>query len=112
MLPRAARWLLTVALLLVPTFVVVFGMTWRRVPVEGAKLHGNIDVGVDLLGDRHDLLWVAFAATVIATGNLGLASWLRVKQPVAAMFLLASTVLLLGGLAGGLLFISSLNRGP
>lgn len=104
----ASLFLLAEAVLAV-IFVASFIALWRTVPTDSVKLHGNIDTGVDLLGRRVELAWVAATAALVTLGNGGLALWLRSREPVAALFLLGSTAPLLAGLTGALLFISFLN---
>lgn len=107
---RPLRLVLIADGLLALLFLALLTVAWRTLPADGVKLHGNIDTGVDLLGRRVELLWVAVAAALIVLGNGGLAAWLRTRQPAAAAFLLGSTVPLLIGFVGVLLFVLSLNR--
>lgn len=87
-------------------------LVWRAVPVEGVKLHGNIDTGIDLLGSRSDIVWIAFTGAGAALGNGALALWLRKRERLASLFLLGTTVLVLLGFSGTLWFIFLLNQTP
>lgn len=109
-LPKTARVTLAVIGLLIGALAVSTIIIWRRLPVEGVKLHGNIDVGIDLLGTRNDALWVFMSAVVIVVANLGLAVWLQTRETLAAVFLLGTTIPLLVGLTGALWFIFLLNQ--
>lgn len=103
------RLLVFIHAVLALAFVVAFLLVWRGLPVENVKLHGNVDTGVDLLGMRRELFWVAATATLVTAGNAGLAAWLKAREPVAALFLLSVNVPLLAGLLGALVFIYFLN---
>lgn len=109
-LQEPVRGLLAAQGILAALVALALALVWRAVPPEGVKLHGTIDTGVDLLGSRRDLLWIFTLAVGILGGNAWLASWIRRREPVAALFLLSSTVPLLCGLLGALLFIFLLNR--
>lgn len=85
-------------------------LVWRAVPTEGVKLHGNIDTGIDLLGSRSDVVWIAFTGVGAALGNGALALWLRKRERLASLFLLGTTGLVLLGFSGALWFIFLLNR--
>lgn len=108
--PRPVRLLVLAQGALALAFLVTLLVVWRGLPAESVKLHGNIDTGVDLLGRRPELLWLLSVAVAITAGNAGLAAWLKRREPVAALFLLAATVPLLAGLTGALVFIALLNR--
>lgn len=105
------RFLLTGDALLYVVFLLGFILTWRMFPAEGVKLHGNIDTGVDLFGDRRELLWLTALATAVAFGNPLLALWARTRDRAAATFLIGSTLPLLAGFLGALVFLFKLNRG-
>lgn len=107
--PRPVRILLLASATFTIVWVIAFVAVWRSLPVDGVKLHGNIDTGVDLLGNRGDLLWVAAAAGFVVGVNGALAVWLRHREPVAALFLLGAVPALLGGLLGALQFVYHLN---
>lgn len=107
---KPVRLLLAVQGFLAVLVALALARVWRAVPPEGVKLHGTIDQGVDLIGSRRDLLWILALAVGIVGGNAWLSFWLRRREPVAALFLLGSTVPLLGALLGALLFIFLLNR--
>lgn len=83
---------------------------WRQLPAEGVKLHGNIDVGIDLLGTRNDVLLILGGALVVVIANLVLAAWLQNREKLAAQFLLGTTVIFLAGINGALWFIFFLNQ--
>jgi hypothetical protein len=106
---KPLRVFLLVELALFIFFTVSSYLVWRSVPAEGVKLHGNIDTGVDLLGARSDILWIAAAGTAVTLGNMVLALVLRNREWLASYFLLGTTVLLLLGFSGALWFISLLN---
>lgn len=108
-LPKPVRLLLILEAVLLFAFAVLFTYAWRQLPPEGVKLHGNIDTGVDLLGRKVELVWVAALAALVTVGNSGLAAWLKSRDPAAALFLFGSTLPLLAGFAGALLFILRLN---
>lgn len=108
-LPREVRILLLASATLAVLWVTAFIVLWRFLPVEGVKLHGNIDTGVDLLGTRADLLWIAATTGLFVGVNSALAAWLRHREPVAALFLLGTVPVLLVGLLGALFFVYHLN---
>lgn len=83
---------------------------WRSLPEEGVKLHGNIDTGVDLLGTRQDLLWIAVLGAVVYLGNGALAWLVSPREHAAAVFLVASTIPVLLLLIGAVLFLARLNQ--
>lgn len=100
-------------LLLELSLFVLFGASaafvWRAVPLEGVKLHGNVDTGIDLLGSRSDILWIAVAGSTMASWNMILALVLRNRERLASLFLLGTTVPVLLGFSGALWFIFLLN---
>lgn len=108
-LPRPVRLLLWAIVILTAVWIMAFTVLWRSLPVGGVKLHGNIDTGVDLLGNRADLLWIAAAAGFLVGVNSALAAWLRYREPLAALFLLSAIPALLVGLMGALRFVYLLN---
>lgn len=83
---------------------------WLKLPAEGVKLHGTVDVGVDLLGGKNDLVWLAGLALVIYAGNNLLALFLRKREQVASLYLLISTGLIMVLLIGTVVFLASLNK--
>lgn len=91
-------------------FLLAFFTTWHTLPPEGVKLHGNIDTGVDLFGSRTDLFWLLAAGGGMAVLNIAGSVWLKRREPVAALFLLGMTPVVLLGLLGALLFIYLLNK--
>lgn len=108
-LPRPVRVLCMASAALALTWAIAFSVVWRSLPADGVKLHGNIDTGVDLLGTRGDLLWIAAAAGLFVVANGTLAAWLRYREPVAALFLLGAVPVLLMSLLGALFFVYHLN---
>jgi len=107
--PKPVRLLALCAVILSALFGVGFFALWRTLPLEGVKLHANIDTGVDLLGTRAEFQWLAGIATTMVIGNTLLAVRLRSSQPAAAVMFLAATVPILIGFLGVLLFIARLN---
>lgn len=106
---RPLRALLLAELALFTFFAVSATLVWRSVPTEGVKLHGNIDTGIDLSGNRSDILWIAAAGTLLTLGNAALALALRNHEWLASLFLLGTTVPVLLGFSGALWFIFFLN---
>ena len=107
--PKPIRLLALCTVLLFALFGAGFFSLWRTLPVEGIKLHANIDTGVDLLGTRAEFGWLAGIAVTMVVGNTLLAARLRSSQPAAAVMFLAATALILIGFLGVLLFIARLN---
>ena len=108
--PRAARMLLSGGGILFLMFLV--GLAWlsRSLPEEGIKLHANVDTGVDMLGTRQDLLWIAVLGTAVFVGNSVLAWILAPREHAAMFFLLGATIPVLLLLLGSLVFLAGLNR--
>lgn len=104
------RTLLCAEAILCVLFLASAVLVWRAVPAEGVKLHGNIDTGIDLLGSRSDIVWIAFTGVGAALGNGALALWLRKRERLASLFLLGTTVPVLLGFSGTLWFIFLLNQ--
>lgn len=111
-LPRTARIVLLADVVLLVTFLLSFWSVWHSLPTEGVKLHANIDTGIDIFGQRKELFWLFGIAVSTVVGNTLLAKTLRQSQPLAAGLFLGSTVPLLVGFLGALLFIARLNVSP
>jgi len=79
-------------------------------PVEGVKLHGTVDVGVDLLGNRNDLIWLASLGILIFFGNCVLSVLLAKREKVAALYLLIATALIQVLLIGTVIYLVNLNN--
>lgn len=107
--PKPVRLLALWVTLLSAVFGVGFFALWRTLPQEGVKLHATIDTGVDLLGTRAEFGWLAGIAATIVVGNTLLALRLRSSQPAAAVMLFATTIPILVGFLGVLLFLLNLN---
>lgn len=90
-------------------FGIGFFLLWRALPVEGVKLHANIDTGVDLFGTRQEFSWLAGIAATMVAGNVLLALRLRASQPAAAAMFFGATIPIVIGFLGVLVFIASLN---
>lgn len=108
-LPKALKALLLTELALVLLLAGSAYVVWRAVPTEGVKLHGNIDTGIDLLGNRSDILWIAAAGIAMALGNVTLALMVRGRERLASLFLLGTAAPILFGFSGILWFIFLLN---
>lgn len=92
------------------TFLVGLGLLWRVLPDEGVKLHGNVNTGVDLLGSRNDLLWIAVLGSSIISVN-GVLAWLAFSRDRAAsLFLLSTSVAVMFLMLGVVIFLAVLNR--
>lgn len=83
---------------------------WRVVPQEGVKLHGTVDLGVDLLGGKNDLLWFGSFGGAIFLINVLLALILVRREKIAALYLLFATGMIFLLLIGTLLFLFRLNK--
>lgn len=108
--PRLFRILLIAELTLF--LILVVGVAWlrSRLPDEGVKLHGNVDTGVDLLGTRDDLWWLAGIGGAIVLVNGALARFLAPRDAVASLFLFGTTLGVLVLLLVNLLVIAHMNR--
>lgn len=91
-------------------YALMFSWLWRVVPQEGVKLHGTVDLGVDLLGNKNDLLWFGGFGGAIFLINVLLAFILARREKVASLYLLFVTGLLFLLLIGTLLFLFRLNK--
>lgn len=107
---QAGRWTAVTTLLLTGAFLLGFGLLWIRLPAEGVKLHATIDTGIDLYGNRVELLWILALAIVMVGGNTALALSLRRTSPFASALLVGATIPLLLGFLGAVAFIASLNQ--
>lgn len=80
------------------------------VPQEGVKLHGTVDLGVDLLGGKNDLLWFGGFGGAIFLINVLLAFFLVRREKVASLYLLFATGMIFLLLIGTLIFLFRLNK--
>ena len=68
--------------------VVVFGallcFLWFKLPMEGVKLHGTVDSGVDLLGAKNDLFWFGGFGFTVFVFNNGLAFFMLKREKLAS----------------------------
>jgi len=69
-----------------------------------------VNTGVDLLGTRRDLLWIAALGSAVFVGNSLLAWTIAPRESAAAMFLLGATIPVLLLLLGATGFLAGLNR--
>lgn len=94
-------------------FLALFLRLLRLIPGEGVKLHGNIDTGVDLYGPKQDLWWLPGMVIALLAVNGVLARWTRVRgELLATWFLLGTTVPILLGAVGAVVFLTVLNARP
>lgn len=83
---------------------------WRVVPQEGVKLHGTVDLGVDLLGGKNDLLWFGGFGGAVYLINVLSALVLARREKVACLYLLIATGMIFCVLIGTILFLFRLNK--
>jgi hypothetical protein len=96
--------------LLLAVYTAMLFWLWKVVPHEGVKLHGTVDLGVDLLGSKNDLLWFGGFGGAIFLINVLLALLLARREKVASLYLLFATGMIFFLLIGTLLFLFRLNK--
>jgi len=107
----AMAWkIFSVDALLLAVYSAMLYLLWRVVPHEGVKLHGTVDLGVDLLGSKNDLLWFGGFGGAIFLINVLLALLLARREKVASLYLLFATGMIFFLLIGTLLFLFRLNK--
>lgn len=107
--PRLFRILLITEIVLF--LMLVVGVAWlrSRLPDEGVKLHGNVDTGVDLLGTRNELWWLAGIGGAVVAVNGILARFLAPRDAVAVLFLFGTTIAVLVLFLVSLLVVAQMN---
>lgn len=88
-------WLFVAGTMLFILCILLFGYSMQVLPAEGVKLRGTVDTGVDLLGMRSDIWWIAAFASLVYVGNTTIAILLYRYERVASLFLLAALIPLL-----------------
>lgn len=83
---------------------------WLKLPLEGVKLHGTVDIGVDLLGTKNDLSWFGVFGISVFALNLFLAYAMAKKEKIASLYLVVATGLIFILLIGTVFFLMNLNR--
>ena len=91
-------------------FCVMTTVLWLKLPNEGVKLHGTVDLGVDLLGTRNDLIWFGGFGIAIFVINTLLGIILAKWDRIASMYLVVATGLIFMLLVATILFLFRLNR--
>ena len=99
-----------ISFFLLAVFFLLLGSLWVRLPAEGVKLHGTVDIGIDLLGTKKDVLWFGVFAVTIFLFNMGLALVMVKREKLASIYLVASTGIVLLLLIGTMVFLMRLNR--
>lgn len=98
-----------VAVLLV-IFYALLAFLWIRLPTEGVKLHGTVDIGVDLLGTKNDLFWFGGFGLAVFVVNMSLSLVMVKRERIASIYLVASTGIVFFLLICTMLFLIKLNR--
>jgi len=99
-----------VIVVLFAIFFVLLGLLWVRLPVEGVKLHGTVDIGVDLLGTRNDLFWFVWFGLVVFVFNMSLAFVMIKREILASVYLVSATGIVCSLLIVTMLFLFRLNK--
>ncbi|MDO8511799.1 MAG: hypothetical protein Q7S57_00865 [bacterium] len=90
-------------------FALLWGM-WTKLPADGVKLHGTVDVGVDLLGTRNEIGWFGIFGLAVYSVNMLLAFILVKREKIATLYLVVATGLIIFFLIVTAFFLMRLNR--
>lgn len=91
-------------------FLAFLGGMWLKLPAEGVKLHGTVDVGVDLLGTKNELGWFGLFGLAVFCINMLLVVILAKRETLAALYLTVATGLIIFFLIVTAFFLLRLNR--
>lgn len=91
-------------------FFAILALFWLKAPVDGVKLHGTVDIGIDLLGAKNDLIWFGVFGVLVFLVNMSLAFAMAKREFIASIYLIVATGLIFLLLIGTIFFLLKLNR--